>query len=56
MTYMIMSSGENFWLKKYFQVDVLAPQMALRPEYNRQSIQQDHLYKSEHTNILTWIK
>ena len=56
MTYMIMSSGENFWLKKYFQVDVLAPQMALRPEYDRQSIRQDHLYKSEYPNILTWIK
>jgi len=35
---------------------VFAPQMALRPEYDRQSIRQDHLYKSEHPNILTRIK
>ena len=35
---------------------MFAPQMALRPEYDRQSIRQDHLYKSEHPNILTWIK
>ena len=35
---------------------MLAPQTALQPEYNGQSLQQDHLYKSEHPNILTWIK
>ena len=35
---------------------MFAPQMALRPEYDQQSIQQDYLYKSEHPNILTWIK
>ena len=35
---------------------MFAPKMVLWPEYDRQSIQQDHLYKSEHSNILTWIK
>ena len=38
------------------KLDVLAPEMALGPDYDRQSIRQDHLYKSEHPNILTWIK
>ena len=37
-------------------VYVFAPQMALRPEYDRQSIWQDHLYKSEHPKNLTSIK
>ena len=37
-------------------VYVFAPQMALRPEYDRQSIWQDHLYKSEHPKNLTLIK
>ena len=32
---------------------MFALQMALGPEYDWQSIQQDHLYKSEHPNILT---
>ena len=27
---------------------MFAPQMALRPEYDLQSIRQDYLYKSEH--------
>ena len=27
---------------------MFAPQMALRPEYDQQSIRQDHLCKSEH--------
>ena len=35
---------------------MFGPEMALRPEHDRQSIRQDHLYKSEHPNILTWIK
>ena len=34
---------------------MFAPQMALRPKYDQQSIRQDHLYKSEYPNILTWI-
>ena len=37
------------------KLDVLAPEMALGPDYDRQSIRQDHFYKSEHPNILTWI-
>ena len=35
---------------------MFAPQMALQSEYDQQSIRQDYLYKSEHSNILTWIK
>ena len=35
---------------------MFAPEMALQPEYDQQSILQDHLYKSGHLNILTWIK
>ena len=35
---------------------MLAPEMALQPEYDQQSILQDHLYKSGHLNILTCIK
>ena len=34
--------GENFWLNEYFQVNVLAPQTALGPDYDWQSIRQDH--------------
>ena len=35
---------------------MFTPEMALQPEYDQQSILQDHLYKSGHLNILTWIK
>ena len=35
---------------------MFAPYMTLRPEYYWQSIREDHLYKSEYPNILTWIK
>ena len=35
---------------------MFAPEMALQPEYDQQSILQDHLYKSGYLNILTWIK
>ena len=34
---------------------MFGPQTALRSEYDWQSIRQDHFYKSEHPNILTWI-
>ena len=38
----IQIQAVNNFAKKYSQVDVLAPQMALGPDYDRQTIRQDH--------------
>ena len=38
----ILIRAVNIVTKKYSQVDVLAPQMALGPDYDRQSIRKDH--------------
>ena len=42
--------GGKCLAKKYFKVDVLAPERALGPDYDRQSIRQDH-FISQNTQI-----
>ena len=38
----IQIQAVNNFTKQYSQVDLLAPQMALGPDYDRQTIRKDH--------------
>ena len=44
----------NNFAKKYSQVDVLAPQMALGPDYDRQTIRQEHFISQ--SSQISWLE